>query len=83
MDRPTLSEQIELQRIIKSMTEQDCIDALTMKDRFVVIRLDMWLHSQANLFWRIIHWNWFCIYCGKTHLRIRDKHCKSYKDFTA
>lgn len=59
-DRPTLEEQIA----VSKMTDQELRDLLTCRHDFWR-RLDLFIFCHSELFWHIIHWNWFCIYCSK------------------
>ena len=60
--RPTLEYQLR----INAMSKDELIEALCDK-RWSFQRFDLFLHSYCHFLWSIIHWNWFCLECGKDH----------------
>ena len=62
MDRPTLEEQIR----INKMTDEECIRALMTPLG--------WIHNHCLLVWRIIRWNWFNIWTGEEGFILFAKH---------
>lgn len=67
----------KFQILSASLTDEDLVDFFTLRYDFIG-RIDIWIHSHSHIFWSLIHWNWFCIYCGKHHFR-QDKCRKEVK----
>lgn len=51
--RPTLEEQIAIEKKIGSLSYNDCIKSLRGNP------IDFYLHNHIRWLWSIIHWNWF------------------------
>lgn len=37
---------------------------------------DRWMICHLHFIWRIIRWNWFCIWCGKKHFSWTEHKCR-------
>ena len=68
--RPTLERQIE----VSKLSDEQLFDAFVGGRRG---KIDLWIFSKCHFIWSLIHWNWFCIWCGRDHFRISDKRCKT------
>lgn len=56
------------------LSREECIRLLCPKT------FDFWLGTRLHLLWRIVHWNWFCSWCGKKHFYLHSrKPCKHYR----
>jgi len=73
--RPTLEEQIEVQKKISTMTDEELIGVLMGYRCRLQGRIDLALFTHCKVLWSIIHWNWYCPWCGRSHFRIRDDAC--------
>ncbi len=39
-------------------------------------KTDFFIYRHSHVLWRILHWCWFCIYCGKRHFRADSSKCQ-------
>ena len=76
MERPTLEAQIAWDKEVKAMTREDAKNWLMGGDNWYR-KLNFLIFRKSHFLWSIIHWNWFCIWCGRKHFYFTTKKCET------
>ena len=69
--RPTLEEQLRQRKKVDSMTDEELTKFFSPVGSF-----DRWLFGKSEFMWHLLNFNWFCIWCGKSHFRFSDMKCR-------
>jgi len=75
MDRPTLEEQIAWKKKVDSTTDDEL--ANLFKPHSLFDRVDFFIFCHWHFLWKVLNWNWFCIWCGKEHFSFNEERCRN------
>ncbi len=75
MNLPTLEQQIATSKL----SDEECVNLLLGRNHWY-LRLNFWIFRFAPFLWRVLNFNWWCIWCGKNHFYLKDNKCyRQYK----
>ena len=56
--------------VSKALTDDDLVEFFTQPGS-----ITFWMFRHCEFLWRVVTWNWFCIWCAKKHFWFTEKKC--------
>jgi len=81
-NRPTLEDQIDLQKQIDSMDPAQLIGRVVAPYKWFgpfagkAMAIDAFIVTHFEFVWRLINRKWYCHYCKKKHYRWSSRSCR-------